>query len=527
MKARSGILFSAVLAALPMIATASSHREAPNITRMPAVDSTDFYMFMSYESGRSDYVTILANYIPLENPYGGPNYFALDPQALYEIHIDNNGDAKEDLTFQFRINNTLGNNGKGLTLPIGPQGKQVNVAVPLKNIGPVTAGSNNATTLNFDESYTLTLVRGDRRTGTHFPVTDQNGATQLGKPYDFVGTKTFGSVAAYQTYANQFIHTVNIPGCSMPAKVFVGQRKEGFAVNLGKVFDLVNIVPIQQGSLAAAPSVGIAQDPANNLLGDADITTFALEIHKSCLVGSGNGVIGGWTSASLRQARVLNPNATFTLPEVDGGPWTQVSRLGMPLVNELVIGIPDKDHFNASEPKNDAQFATYVTNPTFSAILSNLFTGAVNSILGANLTDIAPSNIPRTDLVTTFLTGFKGVNQLATVTPSEMTRLNTGIAPTPQATQSNFGVAGGDVAGFPNGRRPGDDVVDITLRVAMGALCYDLPLGANGAGVNLGICKPSDAPTGNVQYTDGAPVSATDFDAAFPYLKTPLPGATN
>ena len=527
MKFRSGILVSAVVAALtataPMLATASSHREAPNITRLPTVDSTDFYMFMSYEPGRNGYVTLLANYVPLQDPYGGPNYFALDPAAIYEIHIDNNGDAREDITFQFNIDNDLANNGRGLTVPVGPEGNKTNVAVPLKNIGGVGVGNTGA--LNFRESYRLSMIRGDRRFGSRSTVTSGGGGATFGKPYDFVGTKTFGSVANYDAYAKQFIHDVIVPGCSMPGKVFVGQRKEGFAVNLGEIFDLVNIIPLQKGFLPNG--LGIDQDPRNNDVNDKNITTFALEIHKDCLTGNGNGVIGAWTSASLRQARILNPRPTFEVPEVNGGAFTQVSRLGMPLVNEVVIGLPDKDRFSASEPKNDGQFATYVTRPTLPALIDILFRDAINSILGANIADLAPNNFPRTDLVTAFLTGFPGVNQLATVTPSEMQRLNTGVAPTPKAMQSNFGVAGGDLAGFPNGRRPGDDVVDIELRVAMGALCHPLPLGPGGAGVNLGLCAPENAPVGNAPITDGAPVSATDFDEVFPYLTTPLPGSPN
>src|SRR6188768_596723 len=141
------------ISALTTKAWGSSHREAPNIARFPTVDSTDFYLFNSYEAGRDGYVTVLANYIPLEQPYGGPNYFALDPFALYEIHVDNDGDAKEDLTFQFRFTNKLGNNNQGIKLGIG--GNQV--AVPLKNVGPVSA--NDSSALNFTESYTLTVVR--------------------------------------------------------------------------------------------------------------------------------------------------------------------------------------------------------------------------------------------------------------------------------------------------------------------------------------------------------------------------------
>lgn len=506
----------ATAALLPVLVAASSHREAPNITRMPTVDGTDLYAFMSYESAREGYVTLLANYVPLQDPYGGPNYFALDPNAIYEIHVDNDGDAREDLTFQFKFNNTLGNQGQGLALPIGPNGNTQQVAVPLKNIGPVS--TNDTSALNFKESYTLNLIRGDRRKGSTSQVTN-NGSASFGKPYDYVGTKTFGNSAAYESYAHQFVYDIAVPGCSMPGKVFVGQRREGFAVNLGPIFDLVNIVPVDG---TAFPG-GIMQNTANNNLNDANITTLALEIHASCLTGNGNGVIGVWTTASEKQVRILNPNASFAKPEVNGGAYTQVSRLGMPLVNEVVIGLPDKDRFNASQPKNDAQFASYVTNPTLPALLNVLFKDAVNQTLGTHLTDIAPHNFPRNDLVTTFLTGFPGVNQLKMVTPSEMLRLNTGITATAAAQQSTFGVAGDDLAGFPNGRRPGDDVVDIALRVSMGRLCHPVPV--HGTPTDLGLCTPADAPVGTAPFTDGAPLSAADFDTHFPYLRTPLPGA--
>ncbi len=521
------VIAAAIAAALPFAAFSpsawgSSHREAPNITRMPTVDSTDFYLFNSYEPGRDGYVTMLANYIPLQQPYGGPNYFAMDSSALYEIHVDNDGDANENLTFQFRFTNRLANDNRGIKLNIGgPQ-----VAVPLKNVGGVTAADNSA--LNFRESYQLTLVRGDRRRGTAAQVTGSGGGSVFGKPYDFVGTKTFGSVAGYQAYANSFIYTINVPGCNMPGRVFVGQRKEGFAVNLGRVFDLVNLVPVEGDSAPGAGDGGgfpggITQSRANNAVDDANVTSIALEMHKSCLTGGGNGVIGGWTSASLRQARLLNPLPTFSRPEVDGGPWVQVSRLGMPLVNELVIGLPDKDRFSASAPRADGQFATYVTNPTLPALLDVLFRGPVNQTLGTNIANLAPNNLPRNDLVTAFLTGFVGVNQMATVTASEMTRLNTVIPAVAAALQSNFGVAGGDLAGFPNGRRPGDDTVDIALRVVMGRLCYPLTVGGNA--VDLGLCTAANAPVGNVPFTDGAPLSAADFYTTFPYLTTPLPGA--
>jgi len=515
----------------PLLVFASSHREAPNISRLPTLDATDLYMFNSYEAGRTGYVTILANYIPLQDSYGGPNYFALDQAGLYEIKIDNNGDAVEDLTFQFQFTNTLANNDAGIALNVGPAAGAKSIPVPLKNVGPITASSS--ANLNFTETYTLTLVTGPARTGTATPITNAaNGSTTFTRPMDYIGQKSFGSDAGYAAYAAQYIYNITIPGCSSPGRVFVGQRKEGFAVNLGEIFDLVNFVPLEgDNNPVYNPPPGkpfpggITQSASNNILANKNITTLALELPAACLKGSGNGVIGAWTAASTRQVRILNENATFAKPEVNGGAWTQVSRLGMPLVNEVVIGLPDKDHFNGSAPQGDSQFANYVTNPSLPALLNALFLTPVNATLGTSLTNLAPTNFPRNDLVAAFLTGFTGLNQQSTVTASEMLRLNTAVAPAPAASQNPLGVIAGDVAGFPNGRRPGDDVVDVALRVVMGALCYPLPIGAGGAPTSLGLCTPAQAPVGNAAFTDGAPISALDFDQTFPYLQTPLPGS--
>ncbi|WP_347330308.1 DUF4331 domain-containing protein [Marinimicrobium locisalis] len=507
-------------------AMSSSHREAPNITRMPTVDSTDFYAFNSYEDGRGDYVTLIANYVPLQDAYGGPNYFALDPAAVYSIHIDNNGDAVEDLTYQFRFNQSLPNE-TGVALTVGPEGNTRQVAVPLKNVGGISAGDQSAA--NFIETYALSVVEGDRRTGTAMNVQNATmGGTTFGKPLDFIGTKTFSSREAYAEYANSFIHEVALPNCEMNGRVFVGQRKDPFAVNLGNTFDLVNYVPIEGDSERGAGDGegfpgGITQSMENDDLRQKNVTSLALEIPKSCLTGEGNGTIGTWTTASLPQARILNPDASFNNTEVNGGALTQVSRLGNPLVNELVIGLKDKDRFSSAEPKDDGQFADYVTHPSLPELLNILFKDAVNQTLGTNMETLAPTNFPRTDLVTAFLTGFEGVNQLATVTPSEVLRLNTGIAATPASAQSAFGVAGDDLAGFPNGRRPGDDVVDIALRVVMGRLCYPIPV--NGEPTNLGLCQQEDANVGEVAFTDGAPVDASMMKISFPYLADPVPGS--
>jgi Domain of unknown function (DUF4331) len=522
-----------LLMAVAGAAIASSHREGPFITTVPKVDGTDFYMFRSYEGvaangtgGRSDYVTLIANYQPLQGPYGGPNYFSMDPNALYEIHVDNNGDAKEDITFQFRFKNKL----NSVAVPIGNQ----NVQIPLIQAGAV-ANVNDAN-LNLNESYSLTVVRGDRRKGTA-----QTVAPSLAKPVDYIGQKTLGNPAAYKAYADQHIHTVNIPGCNVAAKVFVGQRQEGFAVNLGRIFDLVNAPTATLLNPMAKDAEGMG---GNHYIQKQNITSLALEVHKSCLTSGSETVIGGWTTASLRQARLLNgaPQSGHQASEKSGGAWTQVSRLGNPLVNEVVIGLGDKDKFNASAPKDDGQFLTYVSNPTLPALLG--------LVLEGNAAAVAPTNLPRTDLLTTFLTGITGVNKPANPTPSEMLRLNTAINPVPFADQNRLGVAGevlrvggtanlamaNDLAGFPNGRRPKDDVVDIALIAMVGGLCVingdndSLKLNSvPGVPSLTSVCKTSSVPLAgqSANIHDAVDQALVPFLPAFPYLNTPNPGAVN
>lgn len=468
-------------------AVASSHREAPSITKTPKVDGTDFYMFNSYESGRAGYVTLIANYLPLQDAYGGPNYFSLDPNALYEIEIDNNGDAKEDVTFQFRFQQSL----KDLQVPVNG----TMVSVPLSNIGAITNDASSAQ--NTAETFSLTMVKGDRRMGTRTVL-----GSNFKKPFDNVGNK---SIPNYAAYANSFIQSVAIPGCGT-GKVFVGQRQESFAVNLGQIFDLVNIAAPATEFNASAESAG------KNTLANKNVTTIALEVPVGCLATSGQPIIGGWTTASLRQGVLRNPapESNIKTATKEGGAWTQVSRLGMPLVNEVVIGLKDKDKFNASRPSKDGQFATYVTNPTLPTLLQILFGSA-----GVK----APTNYPRTDLVAAFLTGIPTLNKPAGVVPSEQLRLNTAIPATAQSAQNRLGVIEGDNAGFPNGRRPGDDVVDIALRVVMGKVCTI-------AGVNTAVgCKATDAPSGDIHFTDGALQTSSQFGTTFPYLNTPIPGS--
>ncbi len=487
-------IVAATLAALCTSAVASSHREAPMITQLPKLDGTDVYAFRSYEPGRADFVTIVANYYPLQDPFGGPNYFYMDHDGVYEIHIDNNGDGREDLTFQFKFKYNL----KNTTLNVG--GK--NVAIPLVNSGPIT--DVNPPSLNASESYTVNLIRGSRRGGAQAGALANvsGGANEFQKPVDNIGNK---SIPDYAGYAAKHMYNVAIPGCSTPGRLFVGQRKEGFGVNLGEIFDLVNI-PV--------PRVIGSRSGSSNATAGKNITSLALELPIACVTTTSDPVIGVWSTASLPRSRLV---ADVPLRQiVQDHNLVQVSRLGMPLVNELVIGLKDKDTFNASEPSSDGQFADYVTNPTLPVLLESLFGAA-----GVK----APTVYPRTDLVAAFLTGVPNVNQPKNVVPSEMIRLNTALPATAKGSQNSLGAAlcfvngalvlsnpGCDPAGFPNGRRPGDDVVDIELRVAMG---YLLPPSAG---------KP---PSASLPYTDGVLVEDSQFDNAFPYLRTPLPGSPN
>jgi hypothetical protein len=471
-----GRAVAVLVAAAPLLSLASSHREAPLIAGMPRLDNTDVYAFRSYESGRAGYITLISNFIPFQDPQGGPNFYQMDPKGVYAIHIDNNGDGIPDLSFEFRFTNTL----EGLTVHSSPH----DVSVPLINVGPV---DKDGTNLNVRESYTVTVVRGTRQLAQNASL----GGTTFWKPVDNIGNK---SIPDYPSYAGNFIYDIAIPGCATTGRVFVGQRKEGFVVNVGEIFDLVNLNPLGP------------RDGAKNDLSGKNVTSIALEVPTSCLATSKDPVIGVYSTA----ATVDNSNLQ-----------TQVSRLGSPLVTEVVIGLPLKDKFNASFPRDDVsnQFGLFVTNPTLPVILNTLFGDAAR----------IPQN-PRNDLVAAFLTGVKGLNQPLNVKPAEMLRLNTSTPVTAPAQQNDLGVLGGDLAGFPNGRRPYDDVTDIELRVLEGALCG-----------KIGNCgSQTTDPNNGAAYTDGAraagpdaanlkgtgSINATDtYLDAFPYLANPIPGS--
>jgi hypothetical protein len=374
--------------------------------------------------------------------------------------------------------------------------------------------------------------------------------TTFNKPLDNIGEKSFGGAGGYASYITSggFVYTIDIPGCTgKTGKMFVGQRAESFAVNLGPVFDLIdapsNIV------LGGTPTTNPAECPVTgatsyncvpNPLAAKNVTSIELDIPASCLTAPGGSIIGGWTSAYLHQGRVLNPTASYTVPAAEGGAWVQVSRLGNPLVNEVVIGLPDKDKWNGSAPANDvANFANYVEYPTMPYLISVLFGGGAQ---------VFPATFPRTDIVEAFLTGVPGVNAFSAVdggakpgTCDEL-RLNTSfpVTPNPAGVKNdctvNLGSGGStgqcylgaalcvvngtvnptatgcDLAGFPNGRRPGDDVVDIALDVLMGFL---LPATAANPLYNGKITAIGD----------GVWQNAGQFGTTFPYLNTPTQGA--
>lgn len=443
-------------------AQASSHREAPGIVEDPSVDCTDVYCFTSPD--QTDTVTIIANYYPLQEPSGGPNYYRFSDKALYELHIDNNGDAKEDITFQFRFNTTT-----------------KNPDTFLYNTGQVTvaAGGNDYDNLNVVQRYSVTRVDGDRRKGTKTVLTTDRVCAPTN-----VGPK---SIPNYGNLENAANHTL-----AGGIKVFCGPRDDPFFINLGRSFDLLNIDPVLPGGQAAVQGA-----TADHIAG-FNVSTIAIQIPKSMLTADGsaatdaanpNSIIGVWSTSSRRQVIL---NRLKGKGQITGGAWVQVSRLGMPLVNELVISRAKKDVFNNSKPADDAQFLNFVTNPELSGILLSLFGGA-------GLT-VPPG--PRNDLVAAFLTGVTGLNKKGAA--CEYQRLNMAIAPS--ANPNRLGVLAGQLDGFPNGRRLGDDVVDIALRVVHGVLV--------------------DATTYSLELGDTVAVNDVPFKTTFPYVASPHDGVT-
>lgn len=571
-----GTLALAVASVLALPAQASSHREAPFIAGNPRVDGSDFYLFNSYDPARTGYVTMVANYLPLQDAYGGPNYYNLDSNALYEIELNNDGSGKENITFQFRFDN------RNLDFAVG------GVSIPLTQHAAACGGAASCPAgpsysadpaFHAYEDYSVTVVEGDRRSGRKTPLSS-NGHRVLIRPADNIGTKT---IPNYPSYAAQYVYPLDdfqIAGKTCHGgQVFVGQRLDPFFVNLGQIFDLINVqstggattspsVPNNGSNGTVMPYYGTAAGSDNgsnyayDSLDDKNVTALVLELPASCLVNASgkDPVIGGWTTASVRQSRIINPapaNASGELGDDstrEGGAWSQVSRLGMPLVNEVVIGLKDKDKFNASKPVNDVRnFAPYVLTPTLPQLVQLLYPTAV-APTGTVVNGLGSAPV-RDDLISAFLTGLSftvpanaglqvgttanassavafsnvPVTTGTATSLSEMLRLNTAIPATPLTSQRRLGLIGLDAGGFPNGRRPIDDVVDIELRVAEGRLCS-----LNGVLTATNWqCTPATAPAGQIDFADGVAfkhlpgnnAEAVALPASFPYLNQPIAGS--
>jgi Domain of unknown function (DUF4331) len=466
----------------------SSHREAPEISKDPVADSTDLYAFVSPDEPST--VTIIANYVPLEAAAGGPNFYEFGDDVLYTINIDNDGDGQADISYQFQFQTVINNPDTFLY-----------------NTGPIE--SLNDPDWNRRQFYTVTRVAsGD-------PVV--LGANLACPPCNIGPLST-------PNYAS---------GLAQPSvydlgeiKVFAGQRAEGFYVDLGAIFDLGILRPFEQdhttfGLLGTGLGSMAAGINATKLL---NVHTIAIQVPKGQLSSSGvtptnpalsSSVIGVWTTASRRKAKVLGPPG----PTTEAGPFVQVSRLGNPLVNEVIIPMATKDFWNTLPPAADNQFAGYFSNPELAQLLPVLYPGVFPNLAKYNE---GPPPPDRADLVAILLTGIPpdvvtGFQNFTGPTQADMLRLNLAIRPS--SSPSNLGLLGGDVAGFPNGRRVFDDVVTIELRAL--------------AGATLGLVDKQFTPdTAAGEVTQGLTSSSTDLSAigtenylpTFPYLGVPHSG---
>jgi Domain of unknown function (DUF4331) len=444
----------------------SSHREAPEISKDPVADSTDVYAFVSPD--QPDTVTLIANYIPLQLPSGGPNFYEFGDDVLYEIHIDNNGDGRAEISYQFQFTTTVRDPDTFLY-----------------NTGPINSlGSAN---WNRVQTYSVAVVSGGSYAvlGSGLPCPPCN----IGP----LSTPDYADLAA-----------AAVNGLGGGVSVFAGQRAEAFYVDLGAIFDLGDLRPFENlhafGNLPKASGV----NATNNL----NVNSIAIQVPISTVTISGHPIIGVWTTASRQKARVYDSDAG---EYVNSGPWRQVSRLGNPLVNEVLIPLGKKDLWNTLPPADDKHFAGYVTNPGLAGLLPVLYPNVF-----PHLATLVASGKPRADLEAILLTGIpsgivKGFTNFTGSVLADMLRLNTSIPPA--TSPKILGLIGGDPAGFPNGRRVVDDVVAIELRAI--------------AGVTYPLVAPSykpDAAAGLL--TDGltpAHVHASPL-SQFPYLGVPYSG---
>jgi Domain of unknown function (DUF4331) len=443
----------------------SSHREAPEISKDPVADSTDVYAFVSPD--KPDTVTLIANYIPLQSPAGGPNFYEFGDDVLYAIHIDNNGDGQADISYEFRFSTTVRDPDTFLY-----------------NVGPIE--SLSSPNWNRVQTYSVSVNGGSLGSGLACPPCN------IGP----LSTPDYAALAAAAVH--------NLGG---GISVFAGQRAEAFYVDLGAIFDLGDLRPFE--NLHATFGLpGLPKAPGVNATNHLNVHSIALQVPISAVTRSGHPTIGVWTTASRQRVTIWDADNGET---VSSGPWRQVSRLGNPLINEVVIPMGRKDQWNSVPPADDKQFAGFVTQPGLAALLPVLYPNVFPS-----LEKLVKSGKPRADLEAILMTGIppgiiKGFTNFTGSVVADMLRLNTSIKPA--AKPNIYGLLGGDAAGFPNGRRIADDVVAIELRAI--------------AGVTYPLIDPKfkpDAAAGLL--TDGltpGDVSASPL-GEFPYLGVPYSG---
>ncbi len=450
----------------------SSHREAPEIAKDPVADNTDVYAFVSPDD--PSYVTLIANFIPLQSPWGGPNFFEFGDDVLYEIHVCNSGDGKPDVSYQFRFTTTIRNPNTFLY-----------------NTGQVTSLDDK----DFNRPQTYTVTRAPR-TGK-----SQLLASGLLVPPCNVGVRSTPNYEA--NLGKPAVHPIQ-----GSRTVFAGQRSDAFHVDLGSIFDLGALRPFNQAHLIPLPSA----QGVNGVQG-LNVHTIAIKVPKTDLtkggknptdVASADSVIGVYASASRQKTRIFDKRSGKF---VAYGPWEQVSRLGNPLFNEAVVPMARKDIWNTVDPSDDGDFAQYVAQPELAKLLPVLYPGVFPKLAAykkdrADLLAILLTGIPA-GVVPGFPGNYTGPKQ------ADLLRLN--LAVPPAAAPSNLGLLGGDIAGFPNGRRPDDDVVTIELRAI--------------AGATLPFVDPSFTPDGAASaVTDGTTNTNTAVTAHFPYLGAPAGG---
>src|SRR5690349_18717637 len=460
----------------------SSHREAPEISMDPVADSTDLYAFVSPD--RPNTVTLIANYIPLQAPAGGPNFYQFGDDVRYAIHIDNDGDGKADITYRFTFQTRLRN----------PE-------TFLYNTGPITA--LNSPNWNTRQFYSVRRFPDGGGTGTEL-------GKNLSCPPCNIGPL---STPNYDKLAAAAVHDLG-----HGIKVFAGQRAEGFYVDLGAIFDLGNLRPFQNLHNQYGMHVFSKPAPGVNATNQLNVHSIAIQVPTRQLVRTGasgesdpKSVIGVWTTASRQAASVFDAEVGKT---VSSGSFRQVSRLGNPLINEVIIALGDKDRWNTLPPSGDKQFAHYYAHPGLAADLPSLYPGVF-----PNLAALVKSGKARADLEAILLTGLpagivQGFQNSTGPLQADMLRLNTAIKPA--AKPNILGVIGGDLAGFPNGRRVFDDVVTVELRAI--------------AGVTFPLVDKTFTPDKAAsQVTDGLDPSGVSapYLSQFPYLGVPYSGFDN